>query len=111
RAVCGLGVLLTLLGAGLLAGCGVGWALGSPPAGWAVVLAAVVLVGGLQIGCVGVVGLYVLKIFTEAKRRPSYIVDGGRVQPRPLPPAPSPKGRGGEKQKHPLPSQGRGLGG
>lgn len=112
RAVCGLGVLLTLLGAGLLAGCGVGWALGSPPAGWAVVLAAVVLVGGLQIGCVGVVGLYVLKIFTEAKRRPSYIVDGGRVQPRPLPPAPAPKGRGGEeKQKHPLPSQGRGLGG
>jgi glycosyltransferase involved in cell wall biosynthesis len=78
RAVGGLGVLLTLLGAGLLAGCGVAWAVGSPPAGWTAVLAAVVFLSGVQIGCVGVVGLYVLKIFTEAKRRPSYIVDEAR---------------------------------
>ena len=87
RAVAGLAVLLTLFGLGLLGGCLGGWAISGPPAAWFVVLAAVVLLSGVQIGCVGVVGVYVLKIFAESKQRPSYIVDEA---PAPL----SPRGRG-----------------
>jgi dolichol-phosphate mannosyltransferase len=85
RAVGWLAAGLTLLGTGLLAGCGGAAAAGTPPAGWVVTLAVVVFLSGLQTGCVGVIGLYVLKIFTEVKRRPSYILDA---------PVPRPRGRG-----------------
>ncbi len=53
--------------------------------GWAWAVAAAVGLVGIQIGCVWLVGLYVLKIFAEVKRRPSYIVDSppsDRCRPR-----------------------------
>jgi dolichol-phosphate mannosyltransferase len=93
RAVGGLAAILTLLGFGMLAWCGGAAACGAAPAGWLVTLAAVVFLSGLQTGCVGVVGLYVLKIFTEVKRRPSYIVDAKT----PL----SPRGEGGKNDRPP----------
>lgn len=75
RAIGGLAVGLTLLGVVLLAWCGGTWAVSGPPAGWFVTLAAVVFLSGLQTGCLAILGLYMLKIFTEVKRRPSYILD------------------------------------
>ncbi len=53
--------------------------------GWAWAVAAVTTLAGVQIGCVWLVGLYVLKIFAEVKRRPSYIVESSpsdRCRPR-----------------------------
>jgi glycosyltransferase involved in cell wall biosynthesis len=43
-------------------------------AGFTSIIASVWLVGGVSIACLGVVGLYVGRIFGEAKRRPHYIV-------------------------------------
>lgn len=53
--------------------------------GWAVAVAAFATLAGVQTGCVWLVGLYVLKIFAEVKRRPSYIVEpppAARCRPR-----------------------------
>ncbi len=61
--------------------------------GWAWVVVALVGLVGVQIGCVWLVGLYVLKIFAEVKRRPSYIVESlpaDRCRPREFaPPEPA----------------------
>lgn len=43
-------------------------------AGWASVMVSVWFLGGLTIFCVGVIGIYLSKVFTEAKQRPRVIV-------------------------------------
>lgn len=45
-----------------------------PPSGWTSVMASIWLIGGLLMSCVGVIGIYLSKIFSEAKRRPYTIV-------------------------------------
>lgn len=42
--------------------------------GWSSLIVAVLFLGGLQINSIGVVGLYVAKIYEEVKQRPLYIV-------------------------------------
>ncbi len=49
------------------------WA--TPIMGWTSLIVSVYFMSGLIIGTVGVVGLYVGKIFDEVKRRPLYIID------------------------------------
>ena len=61
------------------------WASGTVPAGWVCGAAVAAVLAGVLAGCVGVVGLYVGKIFTEVKRRPSYILEPSpRSRPRAL---------------------------
>ncbi len=50
------------------------WAGDIAVAGFTSVIASIWLVGGVMISCLGVVGLYVGKIFTESKRRPHFLV-------------------------------------
>ncbi len=66
---------------------------GEVPAGWAVVLAAVLAIGGGQLLALGVVGEYVRRIFVEAKGRPTYIVSEVRQGPRAVRPEASPPRR------------------
>lgn len=42
--------------------------------GWASLLATVVFFGGLQLMVMGIIGLYLGKLFMQAKQRPNYIV-------------------------------------
>lgn len=46
----------------------------SPPSGWTSVMASIWLLGGLLILFIGIIGIYLSKIFTETKRRPSTII-------------------------------------
>lgn len=46
----------------------------TPLSGWTSVMASIWLLGGMIISFVGVVGIYVAKIFTETKQRPYTIV-------------------------------------
>lgn len=51
------------------------WMMGaSPPAGWTSVLISVWLLGGLIISFIGVIGIYIHKIFSETKQRPVAII-------------------------------------
>lgn len=47
----------------------------TPVAGWTSVMVSVYFTTGLIIAAIGVVGLYVGKIFDEVKKRPLYIID------------------------------------
>jgi polyisoprenyl-phosphate glycosyltransferase len=85
RAIGALATALTFLGIGLLGCCGFAWAISVPPPGWQITLSALIFLSGLQIGCITILGLYILKIFTEVKGRPSYILDteaSGILRPR-----------------------------
>lgn len=53
--------------------------------GWATVVGFILLLGGLQLVCLGLLGQYVSRIFEESKKRPLYFYrtpDGG-LQGRP----------------------------
>ena len=43
--------------------------------GWTAIVASIWLLGGLQMLCLGVVGTYIGKIYSEVKARPRYIVE------------------------------------
>ena len=48
--------------------------LAKPPSGWTSVMASIWLLGGMVISFIGVIGIYLSKIFSETKRRPYTIV-------------------------------------
>jgi len=50
------------------------WCSGKTPPGWISVLESVWFLGGLAIFCIGVIGLYLSRIFIETKMRPYTIV-------------------------------------
>ena len=50
-------------------------AFGSKAEGWTSLIVSLYFTAGLIIGSIGIVGLYVGKIFTEVKNRPLYLVD------------------------------------
>lgn len=43
--------------------------------GWTAIVCSIWLLGGIQLLCLGVVGEYIGKIFSEVKHRPRYIID------------------------------------
>lgn len=48
--------------------------IGHAMAGWSSVIMTIVMLGGLQLMIIGIVGLYIGKIFIQSKSRPRYIV-------------------------------------
>lgn len=90
------GLILSGL-AGLVAlGC-----LAVEPTGWLWTAAVGSVLAGVQVGCVWLVGLYILKIFAEVKRRPSYILEpppAARLRPREFAP-PEPAETGGHSAR------------
>lgn len=48
--------------------------LASPPSGWTTLITSIWLLGGMTIACIGIIGIYLSKIFLETKRRPYAIV-------------------------------------
>ena len=42
--------------------------------GWASLVCLILLIGGLQLLCIGIVGKYVGRTYMQAKQRPIYII-------------------------------------
>ena len=56
---------------------------GDPTAGWPSLVAIILLIGGMQLFCLGIVGKYLGRLYLESKHRPIYIpreINGERVQ-------------------------------
>ena len=49
-------------------------AFGDPVAGWASLICVILFIGGIHLFCLGIMGQYIAKIYTETKHRPHYIV-------------------------------------
>ena len=47
---------------------------GDPVAGWASSVCIIVFIGGIQLFCIGVIGQYIGRTYTETKKRPHYII-------------------------------------
>lgn len=48
--------------------------LGDPVAGWASTVTIVLMIGGIQLMCIGILGMYLSKTYLETKKRPIFIV-------------------------------------
>lgn len=70
-----LGVMISGTACAFLAYILLNWVLrDAPPSGWTSVIASIWLMGGLMISFLGVIGIYLSKMFIETKRRPYTIV-------------------------------------
>lgn len=47
--------------------------------GWATIVALILIIGGIQLICMGIIGQYVSRIFEESKKRPLYFVRSRRA--------------------------------
>lgn len=47
---------------------------GDPVAGWPSLVTIIVFLGGIQLLCLGIMGLYISKTYLETKKRPIYII-------------------------------------
>lgn len=48
-------------------------AFGDPTAGWPSLVSIILMIGGIQLFCLGIAGKYIAKIYLEVKQRPVYI--------------------------------------
>lgn len=47
---------------------------GDPVSGWASTVSIILMIGGLQLFCLGIIGKYIGNIYLETKHRPNYII-------------------------------------
>lgn len=70
-----LGFVVCLIAMGVSVWVAVVWAIGDAVPGWASIVLPLTMLGGAQIFCTGVIGLYLGKVYREVKARPRYIVE------------------------------------
>lgn len=69
-----IGVIISALAGSYILYLVVYWMFVATPSGWTSVMASIWLLGGMIISFIGVVGVYLSKIYSETKRRPYTIV-------------------------------------
>lgn len=75
KIISNLGILLSGLSVGGLIYALVSYFTGNAVAGWTATISSIWLLGGIQLLCIGVVGGYVGKIYSEVKARPRYRIE------------------------------------
>lgn len=53
---------------------------GDPVAGWASTACIIIFIGGIQLFCIGIMGKYIAKIYTETKKRPHFIISESNAE-------------------------------
>ncbi len=74
RMILVLGLLLFLVSLVILVWGLVEKLLGATVPGWTSLLFSIWMIGGIQLFCLGVIGEYIGKIYSETKRRPKYLI-------------------------------------
>ncbi|MCI0654314.1 MAG: glycosyltransferase family 2 protein [Methylococcaceae bacterium] len=59
-------------------------AMGYTIEGWATIMVAMLFLGGVQLICLGIIGEYIGRIFTEIKSRPMYVIESINNEPTTL---------------------------
>ncbi len=75
KIISNLGIISCMLSVIFLIYALVSFFMGSSVAGWASEMCSIWFLGGLQMFCIGIVGTYVGKIYSEVKARPRFIID------------------------------------
>ncbi len=74
RLITGLGFLISMVGFAAVVWAIIQAILGNVVAGWASTVCILCFMGGIQLLCLGVIGEYVGKIYSEVKHRPRFII-------------------------------------
>ena len=53
---------------------------GDPVDGWASTICIIGFIGGIQLFCMGIMGQYIAKTYTETKKRPHYIISDSNME-------------------------------
>ena len=53
---------------------------GGPVAGWASTVVIILFIGGIQLLSIGILGLYLSKLYLEAKDRPIYLIGESNIE-------------------------------
>lgn len=75
KIISNLGILVSVLSIGGLIYALISYFTGNAVAGWTATISSIWLLGGIQLLCIGVVGGYVGKIYSEVKARPRYRIE------------------------------------
>lgn len=75
RLISNLGLVISLLSVFGLLYALISYCTGNAVPGWTAIVCSIWLLGGIQLLCLGVVGQYIGKIFSEVKDRPRFIVE------------------------------------
>ncbi len=75
RLILGLGVIIFILSLVMLLYALISKWTGRADTGWTSILASIWMIGGIQLLCLGVIGEYIGKIYSETKQRPRYIIE------------------------------------
>ena len=75
KIISNLGIIICLLSVIFFIYSLISFFTGSSVAGWASIMCSIWFLGGLQMLCIGIVGTYVGKIYSESKHRPRFIND------------------------------------
>ena len=75
KIISNLGIVISLLSSlGLLYAL-ISYFTGNAVPGWTAIVCSIWLLGGIQLFCIGIVGEYIGKIYSEVKARPRYIIE------------------------------------
>ncbi len=69
-----LGILTTLVGVLYMIYALIAFITGHTSPGWTSLIAVVVLLGGVQLLCMGIIGEYIARIYNESKNRPLFFI-------------------------------------
>lgn len=75
KLISNLGIIISILSIFGLLYALISHAIGAAVAGWTAIVASIWLLGGIQLFCIGVVGTYIGKIYSEVKRRPRFRIE------------------------------------
>jgi glycosyltransferase involved in cell wall biosynthesis len=75
RYITSIGIIMAVISFFVLIYAIVAHFIGSTVAGWTSMIGIMALVGGIQLFCLGIIGEYIGKIYSEVKARPRFIIE------------------------------------